>query len=699
MSLNLFDINFYRTANPDLNAAGLTTDTQLTVHFQNYGLNEGRLFSPFVNLSLYSSLNPDLAAVALTSNQQLLEHLQNYGVAEGRSFSSLLSINFYLANNSDVFAAFNGDREKAFTHLITYGLQEGRRFSQFCDINFYLTANADVNKFYQGNRQEALQHLVIYGFNEKRIFSQFFDINFYQANNLDLVIAGFSGKQLLEHFENYGLGEGRNFSVGLNLSDYLNNNPDLIAAKLSNQQLYEHFQTNGLKEGRNGSRFLSVSYYLNNNSDLKAAGFNNYQAYDHFIFYGHQQEGRNGNTGNPENPEEWRRQLGTYTFEISRTVAVDKVGNSYITGGTYGALGRRNNEGTSDVYIAKYDRYGNVVWIRQFGTGRDESSFGVIVDNSNNIYITGKVNRSVAPADGPDDNDAFVVKYNWRGSLLWYKELGTNPKNDEAFSVSVDKTGNVYIVGQTNSNLDGSVRPAIENFDAWVAKYDSNGNQVWIRQFGGIDYDIATAVTVDGVGNIYIAGETYSRLTDSYGGEGDGWLAKFDSQGNQAWVRTIGTTARDTASSIAVDKDNYIYITGNTYGFLGGDNAGSSDIWFAKYDDTGNPLFLKQLGTDKDDMAKAIALNSQGNIYIAGNTNGKLGDIYAGGFNDVWFGKFDNQGNRQIIKQQGTTTDDVAFGIALFNEYAFITGYSNGAFAGNAQGDYDTWIVRLMANG
>ncbi len=696
MSLKLFDVNFYRAANPDLNAVGLTTNTQLAAHFQNYGLNEGRLFSPFVNLSLYSSLNQDLVAVGLTSNQQLLEHLQNYGVNEGRRFSSLLDINFYLINNSDVFTAFNGNREQAFTHLMTYGLQEGRRFSQFCDINFYLTANGDVNDFYQGNKQQALQHLVIYGLNEKRIFSQFFDIDFYQANNLDLVITGFSGKQLLEHFENYGLAEGRNFSIGLNLSYYRNNNPDLVAAKLSNTELYQHFQTSGLQEGRSGSQFLSVNYYLNNNSDLKNAGFNNYQAYNHFIFYGHQQEGRNGNTGNSE---EWRRQLGTYTFDISRGVAVDKAGNSYITGGTYGALGRRNNEGTDDVYIAKYDRYGNAVWIRQFGTSRDERSFAVSVDMNGNIYITGKVNKSIAPADGPDDNDAFVARYNGRGNLLWYRELGTTPKNDEAFSVSVDNTGNVYIVGQTNSNLDGSVRPAIENFDAWVAKYDSNGNQVWLRQFGGIDYDIATSVAADGNGNIYIAGETYSRLTDSYAGEGDGWLAKFDKDGNQAWLRTIGTTARDNVNAIAVDKDNYIYTTGNTYGFLGGDNAGSSDVWFAKYDDLGNRLFLKQLGTDKDDKANAITVDNKGDIYIAGNTNGKLGDIYAGGFNDVWFGKFDNQGNRLLIQQQGTTTDDVAFGIAVSNGHTFITGYSNGAIAGNAQGDYDAWIVKLMAIG
>jgi hypothetical protein len=105
MSVNLFDANFYRAANTDLGAGGLTTDTQLLSHFQNYGLNEGRLFSPFANLNFYRSSNPDLAAAGLTK-QQLFNHLENYGVAEGRRFSPFADINFYLNANPDVNQGF-----------------------------------------------------------------------------------------------------------------------------------------------------------------------------------------------------------------------------------------------------------------------------------------------------------------------------------------------------------------------------------------------------------------------------------------------------------------------------------------------------------------------------------------------------------------------------------------------------------------
>ncbi len=240
MISNLFDANFYRAANPDLNAAGLTTDAQVFSHFQNYGLKEGRTFSPFVNLNLYRSSNPDLAAAGLTTNSQLLQHLQNYGIAEGRRFSPFVDINFYLATNSDVNQVFKGNREAAFQHLQTYGIGEGRQISQF------------------------------------------FNLNYYQASNLDLSKLNYLS--LLEHFELYGLKEGRLFSVPFDVNYYRQVNPDLIAAGLNNQQLYEHFQTYGLTEGRASSPFFNVSYYRANNSDL--VSFNNQQAYNHYVTYG-----------------------------------------------------------------------------------------------------------------------------------------------------------------------------------------------------------------------------------------------------------------------------------------------------------------------------------------------------------------------------------------------------------------------------
>jgi len=110
MKFNLFDAAYYRAVNPDLVAAGLKTDRQLFAHFKNFGINQRRALSPFVNLKYYRESNPDLVAAGLKTNFQLYEHLQKTGLAEGRRFSPWVDLDFYLAANPDLERAFKGDR-------------------------------------------------------------------------------------------------------------------------------------------------------------------------------------------------------------------------------------------------------------------------------------------------------------------------------------------------------------------------------------------------------------------------------------------------------------------------------------------------------------------------------------------------------------------------------------------------------------
>ncbi|MUG99217.1 hypothetical protein F7734_45775 [Scytonema sp. UIC 10036] len=247
MAVNLFDANYYRAANSDLAAAGITTNEQLLSHFQNFGLQEGRSFSPLVNLNFYRASNSDLVGM---NNQQAFDHLSNFGVAEGRRFSPFVDLSFYKQVNGDL-AATNFNNEQLFDHLSNYGVGEGRNFSPFVDLNFYKQVNGD------------------------------------------LAAAGFNNKQLLEHLQSYGLNEGRQFNPAFDLNYYLEVNADLKAAKLNNSQLFEHFQFYGLTEGRVSSSAFNVKVYLANNSDLVAAGFSNQQAYMHFLMHG-QKEGRSG---------------------------------------------------------------------------------------------------------------------------------------------------------------------------------------------------------------------------------------------------------------------------------------------------------------------------------------------------------------------------------------------------------------------
>lgn len=243
MAVNLFDANFYRVANSDLRRF---TDAQALSHFQNNGINEGRTFSPFVELNFYRASNPDLAGF---DNRQLFNHLQNSGVAEGRRFSPLVDINYYRANNSDL-AEFNN--EELFQHLQTYGVREERRFSPLVDLNLYRGVNSDLLTRNFDNRQ-LLEHLVKNGLAEGRRFSLTFDSNYYLRANPDLAPHNQNHRQRLEHFELYGLGEGRTSSENFDVRYYMDSNPDLKAAGFNHQMALQHFDVYGHGEGRRSS--------------------------------------------------------------------------------------------------------------------------------------------------------------------------------------------------------------------------------------------------------------------------------------------------------------------------------------------------------------------------------------------------------------------------------------------------------------
>ena len=243
MAVNLFDANFYRVANSDLRRF---TDAQAWSHFQNNGLNEGRTFSPFVELNFYRASNPDLANF---DNHQLFNHLQNSGVAEGRRFSPFVDISYYRANNYDLAESNN---EELFEHLQAYGVREERRFSPFVDLNLYRGANSDLLTRNFDNRQ-LLEHLVKNGLAEGRRYSLTFDSNYYLRANPDLAPHNQNHRQRLEHFELYGLGEGRTSSENFDVRYYMDSNPDLRAAGFNHQMALQHFDVYGHGEGRQSS--------------------------------------------------------------------------------------------------------------------------------------------------------------------------------------------------------------------------------------------------------------------------------------------------------------------------------------------------------------------------------------------------------------------------------------------------------------
>jgi Bacterial pre-peptidase C-terminal domain len=273
MTVNLFDVNFYRAANPSLTGFD---DVQAKLHFENVGLNQGLRFSALVDLNYYRASNIDLAGL---DNRQTYEHLSNLGVAQGRKFSPFFDMDFYRSQYSDLIRLNN---QQLFEHLQTVGISQGRQFSPFVNLGFYKNANSSLAGL---NYKQALEHLELFGINQGLRFSTFVDLNVYQLANPDLRVKGLSNKGLFENLVNFGAIEGRRYSISFDANYYRNQNSE-VPVGLNNVQLLQHFQNSGLNKGLASSESFAVLSYLAINPDLTAANFNNQQALEHFENFG-----------------------------------------------------------------------------------------------------------------------------------------------------------------------------------------------------------------------------------------------------------------------------------------------------------------------------------------------------------------------------------------------------------------------------
>ncbi|MEG4080482.1 SBBP repeat-containing protein [Microcoleus sp. Pol8_D6] len=389
---------------------------------------------------------------------------------------------------------------------------------------------------------------------------------------------------------------------------------------------------------------------------------------------------------------EWLKQFGTPNDDRFQSAALDSAGNVYLTGSTFDPLSGTNP--STNAWVAKYDSSGSQLWLKQLG-GSNNYPSEVTVNSGGNIYLTGST-AAASPLGSFDKYDAWVAKYDGTGSQLWLKQFALGNFDDFPSDLAVDTAGNVYLTGTsgyTTSGAGGGPK------SAWVAKYDDSGNQLWLKNVNSDTHDISDGIKVDSSGNVYLTGTNYN-FSKGYPPDVHTWAAKYDSNGNQLWLKEFPTADSDyreitAPSDLAVDSAGNLYLTGETNGSLGSPNAGSEDIWATKYDSNGNQLWLKQFGTAKSDSPSDLAVDSAGNVYLTGSTEGALGGTNAGG-QDIWATKYDSNGNQLWLKQFGTAESDSSSELALDSVgHLYLTGQTNGALGGPNAGGQDIWIAKL----
>ena len=240
---------------------------------------------------------------------------------------------------------------------------------------------------------------------------------------------------------------------------------------------------------------------------------------------------------------------------------------------------------------------------QQFGTSSEDWGLGMTIDSSDNIYLTGRTLGGLDGNTNSGDNDTFLVKYNSSGIKQWTRQFGTSSSDvtsDGGKGINVDSSGNVYVTGHTYGGLDGNTNSG--DYDIFLVKYNSSGTKQWLRQLGTSSEDRGNSVSSDSSGNVYVTGYTHGGLDgNTNSGSADIYLMKYNSSGTNQWIIQLGTSSSDIGRDVSVDSSGNIYVAGFTEGGLDGNsNSGNADIILMKYNSSGIKQWIIQLGTSSD---------------------------------------------------------------------------------------------------
>ena len=273
-------------------------------------------------------------------------------------------------------------------------------------------------------------------------------------------------------------------------------------------------------------------------------------------------------------------------------------------------------------------------------------------------------------------HSAPVVSPDW----LWAKS-GGGTGEDRGSSISVDAAGNAFVTGIffATADFNGTVLSSIGNGDIFVAKYDKRGTLQWVRQAGGSSEDRGTGITVGPLGDVYVTGNfrgavDFGGVFLTSAGDKDNFLAKYDTDGNLLWVRRDGGSSIESDPKISVDGNGNVYVSMAFHGTTVFDgtsitSSGSGDILVAKYDSSGNFLWALSAGSSSDDHPNGIAALPTGGFFVTGNFQGTADFqgfplVSNGGF-DSFTARYDSNGNLSWIQQVGGSANDFSEGIAL----------------------------------
>jgi hypothetical protein len=352
----------------------------------------------------------------------------------------------------------------------------------------------------------------------------------------------------------------------------------------------------------------------------------------------------------------WGRNVAGSGTDQALATACDATGHVFVAGWykspsltfTSNTLVNADNTGSSeDIFLAKYDSTGTVLWARSAGGTGDDEATAITTDSAGRTIVAGYFGSSsivfgATTLTNPSmDAEIFIACYDAAGNVAWAKRFGSTG-TDLAYGVATDKHGNIYMTGYFDGPVTfGSVTLNSTGFlDPYLVKLDPSGNVLWAKQGAGVESDAGVSVAVDTSGNCYLAGWFYSATisfgsfsvfnTDNSNTSVDVFLVKYDASGTALWARSGGGNGYDEyTQSVSVDDAGDAYVAGYFYSpfatysantIVNSDNSGSTvDVFLVKYSSTGNFSWVRNAGGGTaNDLPGGATTDGHGHLLVAG---------------------------------------------------------------------------------
>tara|TARA_Y100000589_G_C27196601_1_gene647121 strand:- start:5540 stop:7588 length:2049 start_codon:yes stop_codon:yes gene_type:complete len=448
----------------------------------------------------------------------------------------------------------------------------------------------------------------------------------------------------------------------------------------------------------------------------------------------------------------WCNSIGSYSVEHANAVVSDQNNNVYVTGSFRNTIDIDpglsssviTSNGESDIYIQKFNSNGNLEWAKTIGGSNFDYGKDIAIDNSGNVYITGVFKGTVDfnPGSGTENKtsngqyDAFVLKLDMNGDFGWCYSFGGS-NFDYGNAISVDSFGNVWIAGSFRSTVDfndgagTSSKTSAGGEDIYVLKLNFLGNFSSVNTMGGSDNDVATSLSIDNFGFVYITGtfegtadfnptNSVTNLTSN--GNEDIFIEKLNFSGNMIFTKSIGGNGNDGATDIETDSYGNVYLTGYfsetvdfdpNNGSYNLSSIGYEDVYTLKLSNLGDFTWVKSFGNNNFNRGNSIKVDQYGNVLTAGFFRG-ISDINPGtasqtitsnGFMDIIIQKLDENGNFINAITLGSVGDDCVNDFTLDNQGNYLicgdfqneVDFNPGPTTNNntSIGDFDAYVLKL----